>query len=41
MSKPVEVRTPQRSDLPGLLALYDQLIENDLPLSPVTPPARS
>ena len=34
MSKPVEVRALKRSDLPGLLALYDQLIENDLPLSP-------
>lgn len=34
MPMPVEVRALQQSDLPGLLALYAQLIEDDLPLSP-------
>ncbi|MBA3039244.1 MAG: GNAT family N-acetyltransferase [Alphaproteobacteria bacterium] len=34
MSKTVEVRPLQKSDLAGLLALYAQLIENDLPLAP-------
>ncbi|MBC7314469.1 MAG: GNAT family N-acetyltransferase [Rhizobium sp.] len=34
MSKTVEVRPLQKGDLPGLLALYAQLIEDDLPLSP-------
>lgn len=34
MPMPVEVRALQQGDLPGLLALYAQLIENDLPLAP-------
>ncbi len=34
MSNTVEVRPLQKGDLAGLLALYAQLIENDLPLSP-------
>lgn len=34
MSKTVEVRPLQKGDLPGLLALYAQLIESDLPLAP-------
>lgn len=34
MSKTIDVRPLQKGDLPGLLALYAQLIENDLPLSP-------
>jgi len=34
MSNSVEVRPLQQRDLAGLLALYAQLIEDDLPLSP-------
>lgn len=34
MSTSVEVRPLQQRDLAGLLALYAQLIEDDLPLSP-------
>lgn len=33
MAKPVEVRALGKADLQGLLALYGQLIENDLPLA--------
>ncbi|HLP70828.1 MAG TPA: GNAT family N-acetyltransferase [Rhizobium sp.] len=34
MVNPVEVRALGKPDLQGLLALYGQLIENDLPLTP-------
>lgn len=34
MSNTVEVRPLQKSDLAGLLALYAQLIEDDLPIAP-------
>ncbi len=34
MSNTVEVRPLQKSDLAGLLALYAQLIEDDLPITP-------
>lgn len=35
MAEEISVRALDQNDLTGLLALYRQLVENDLPLSPV------
>lgn len=35
MAEEISVRALDQDDLTGLLALYRQLVENDLPLSPV------